>query len=774
MKKFLISIIAALTLAGGALAQNPTLGDTNRLARSINGKIGLDTNNATAGQVPVFNAGQVSWGNVSGTGFGDVFTTSNNVFVASKTNTFNGTVRFNGSTSATNGFTLFGASTNSSYGIATDSPVFNFTNNAQRFQIFLDSQPDLNFIMHDPARRIRFGFPAAAKLTIDGSADLVTIGGNVVAQGNVTLGSSLINLLTLHAGFLTNTTAVTWDGAGITYRQPIVFRETASFLKEANGIGTNASAFVYTTNLVNAIGGSFGIAREIGSGHTSWTTYIDTAGSWRLRYSGGVEPILADVSGGLYLGVAGQNLRITTELNANGFNITNLLAGVSPLDAVNVTQLQGATNSLGTGFVTLGTAQTITGAKSFTTATTTFGSAVNFTNGAVNYSGGTVNISVPATLNFNNSAFAVTMGGTARAMVGSIATNWFFGDAGSSTGTSFENLLGGFQSGLNPTGVTTVNRLTTWGIRALSVMTNGSYNVAIGYEAGYNASTPIRAGEALTFLGARTTATSGTWTNSTAVGDSATITASNQMTLGASNLTSTILFGGVKANGSLTVAGALTNSGDSVLSGNVTIGSGSGNFVTMNASTSVVSSAGLTYNVNGNSRQWTLHQNGSNYMNGALGMWNADATRTNFLFSSGTDWFFRGAGHTTFQDAAGNTRARVDTSGNLVGFFNVNSLGKTTAGANGTAFVSPAIQVTLGTVPAIVPGTAFATNYTMTFATNGAPFLTPGLTIANTALNWQAFCTNNGVATLVIQNSQLVGNITPDASTVIQLRQMAP
>ena len=72
---------------------------------------------------------------------------------------------------------------------------------------------------------------------------------------------------------------------------------------------------------------------------------------------------------------------------------------------------------------------------------------------------------------------------------------------------------------------------TVFGTNALSSNTTGSNNTAVGYKAGY-AGTANTTGSNNTYVGYNTQANGAAYTNSTAIGASATITASNQVVLG--------------------------------------------------------------------------------------------------------------------------------------------------------------------------------------------------------------------------------------------------
>lgn len=102
------------------------------------------------------------------------------------------------------------------------------------------------------------------------------------------------------------------------------------------------------------------------------------------------------------------------------------------------------------------------------------------------------------------------------------------------------------------------------GYKALYLNTLGYHNVAIGYSAGYNVTEGFRN----TFLGDETNVNSGiaaTVNNSTAIGYSANITASNQIVLGNSSVTEVVTSGQISANlvgGNIRMKGAGTTAND--------------------------------------------------------------------------------------------------------------------------------------------------------------------------------------------------------------------
>ena len=84
--------------------------------------------------------------------------------------------------------------------------------------------------------------------------------------------------------------------------------------------------------------------------------------------------------------------------------------------------------------------------------------------------------------------------------------------------------------------ITTGAQNTAIGYYALKSLTTGSYNVAVGYQAGF-AGTANTTGTNNTYIGYQAQADANSYSNSTALGSGATITASNQVVLGSSTET---------------------------------------------------------------------------------------------------------------------------------------------------------------------------------------------------------------------------------------------
>ena len=99
---------------------------------------------------------------------------------------------------------------------------------------------------------------------------------------------------------------------------------------------------------------------------------------------------------------------------------------------------------------------------------------------------------------------------------------------------------------------------SAFGFFTLQENVTGEFNSAYGYGAGYNGSVTLETLSYMTFLGYGATSTVDAITNSMALGNSAQVTKSNQVVIGNSNVTETILRGDVLHDASF-VASTLTS-----------------------------------------------------------------------------------------------------------------------------------------------------------------------------------------------------------------------
>jgi hypothetical protein len=191
----------------------------------------------------------------------------------------------------------------------------------------------------------------------------------------------------------------------------------------------------------------------------------------------------------------------------------------------------------------------------------------------VNNTTGMNNIALGNAAAHNNSVGGENIAiGTEALWSNLVGTNTAIGAASlrsNTTGTN--NTAVGFNSlGSNITGVCN----TVLGNWTLSQGT-GSYNVVVGSTAGHSVTT----GNNLTLIGADSDVSSGALTNSTAIGSLAKVTKSNQVVLGNSSVTETVLRGATTDN--IAISGAATWKDGSTQTSSRVIGkTGGGNLLT--------------------------------------------------------------------------------------------------------------------------------------------------------------------------------------------------
>jgi hypothetical protein len=138
--------------------------------------------------------------------------------------------------------------------------------------------------------------------------------------------------------------------------------------------------------------------------------------------------------------------------------------------------------------------------------------------------------------------------------------SWFFGECGNLTASANYNVGFGFASltsltsGTQNTAISGANALqatssgsynTSIGTNTLYDNTTGSYNTALGLGAGYNSGVLLQTISNSTFIGANANSSVNAITNSMALGNGAQVTASNQIVLGNTSVTQTLLNGNV-------------------------------------------------------------------------------------------------------------------------------------------------------------------------------------------------------------------------------------
>lgn len=198
------SVLAVLFL-GELFAQNPMQGDTNRLVNTISGRIGIYTNGAAVGQVPIFNGTKVIWGSGGGGGGGgDIYSASNNVFTGANT--------FYNEMILTNQFKMFGVSTNPYTGYNSQEVGIVFTNSSPSASasVYMSSGGDMTFNQYLTNSRFRFGFtdlgsyfeilgPSAGNYAKFDTELLTSDAYPTKLRGDTTIGQSVLNSVTINA-----------------------------------------------------------------------------------------------------------------------------------------------------------------------------------------------------------------------------------------------------------------------------------------------------------------------------------------------------------------------------------------------------------------------------------------------------------------------------------------------------------------------------------------------------------------------------------------------
>lgn len=111
---------------------------------------------------------------------------------------------------------------------------------------------------------------------------------------------------------------------------------------------------------------------------------------------------------------------------------------------------------------------------------------------------------------------------------------------------------GSFNVGI---GAISIDQLTSGmgnagvGYASLTNNTTGNYNVGVGYQAGYNGSVALNSNTQCSFLGYQSNSSVNGITNSTAIGSQAQVAASNQVVIGNTSVTNTVLRGRLNVGG---------------------------------------------------------------------------------------------------------------------------------------------------------------------------------------------------------------------------------
>lgn len=223
------------------------------------------------------------------------------------------------------------------------------------------------------------------------------------------------------------------------------------------------------------------------------------------------------------------------------------------------------------------TTQVFTGQKQFN-------NGINLPNGQTIQAGGTTVFIADSTSDFNlfvgNNAGNQTLTGNHNTAIGSYAMpslttgsdNMAFGyTAGNGLTTGGNNIAIGASAlttnhsgsnniaiGFNALSVSLNTANIGIGVNALEQITTGQNNTALGFQAGLNGSPAIQTTSNSTFIGYNANASADGQNNSTALGNGAQTTASNQMVFGNSAITNNVFTNTLTINGSSSGAISIT------------------------------------------------------------------------------------------------------------------------------------------------------------------------------------------------------------------------
>lgn len=303
--------------------------------------------------------------------------------------------------------------------------------------------------------------------------------------------------------------------------------------------GTNTIGFATNSNGVMYIDAS----GKVGIGGLSTTYKLETfsdAGINTVRVGLGANSISSNTTVG--------NL----SLNSNTSGSLNSAFGQYSL-YVNTSGSQNTSIGASAGYSnTTGTTNTMVGANAM------FSNTIGSSNTSVGSSSLHSNTSGSSNTSIGANALYSSTTGSSNTAIGmsSMYSNTTGGNNNAigdnalhmNTTGSFNTSLGSTSLYNNATGTQNVGI----GASTLYGITTGSYNTAIGYSAGYDSSFLNTTGNRNTFIGFNTSATVDGLTNSTAIGNGAQITDNNQVVIGNTAVTATILQGNV-------LIGTLTN-----------------------------------------------------------------------------------------------------------------------------------------------------------------------------------------------------------------------
>jgi hypothetical protein len=374
---------------------------------------------------------------------------------------------------------------------------------------------------------------SSSKLRVAGSIESTT-GGFIFPDGSTQTTASL-GTATTSAGYITPGVFNSVQGTGGNYEFPASIVLSSTTAVGDGVIYKDADSFIHDF----AKPGTFGRNTFVGvnSGNFTMTGSSLSNGSYNTAI--GYSTLTSNMTGGsntavgyesLYSNTGGTSNTATGYLslftNATGdFNVANGFKALY-LNTTGIHNVANGTTALYSN--TSGYFNTATGDESLFYNTTGWGNTAAGHYSLYTNATGTYNVA-----NGNESLFWNT-GGSRNVAAGSFSLH--------NNTRGNDNIAIGDQSLYQNT---TANLNTAIGTYSLFSNTTGAYNTAVGPYSGYNDGTTLSTMSSTTFLGSGANSSANAISNSTAIGAGSQVTKSNQVVLGNTAVTETLLNGSV-------------------------------------------------------------------------------------------------------------------------------------------------------------------------------------------------------------------------------------